>query len=121
MYSVISDEELDHIFSCKDEAILTIQDEYFIDASQAALGLIGISSLKVFQSLHPARISPEFQEDGQPSILKASEMMSLAKKNGSHTFEWTHIKLNGSPFQVRVTLRFRLEEGEFIDVHWRLL
>lgn len=118
----LSNKELEDIFSRSGEALLTIDGEYFIDANQAALDLICASSLKVFRSLHPAMISPEFQPDGESSKIKAEKMISFARENVYNRFKWQHINLHKEPFDVEVTLRKREVNGkELIDVHWLLL
>jgi len=122
METRLSNTELKETFSHGNEAILCIENDHFIEANQTALDLIGVSSLKIFQSLHPAMISPEFQADGNSSKSKADEIFSTLKESGSMRFKWQHIKLDGSPFDVEVTLRLRDEDGHFYtDVHWRPL
>jgi len=113
---------LNELFSHEGEAFLVLEHEYFKDANKVALSYLGVSSIKVFRSLHPAMISPEYQPDGQESKLKANKAFSLLKEHNSMRFLWQHINLKEEPFNVEVTLRNRIEkEHEYIDVHWRLL
>jgi len=122
METRLSSTELKELFSHADEAILCIENDHFIEANQAALDLIGVSSLKIFQSLHPAMISPEFQADGISSKVKADEIFSALKECKSIRFNWQHIKLDRSPFEVEITLRLREDNGHsYVDVHWRPL
>ena len=113
---------LDELFNRQNDPLLLIENDRFIDANQAALDLIGVSSLKVFKTLHPAMISPEFQPDGQSSKNKADKIFAALKESGYEQFIWQHITLHQEPFNVQVTLRSKQDNGRyFIDVHWHLL
>ncbi|MEI7741929.1 MAG: hypothetical protein WCJ29_05530 [bacterium] len=72
--------------------------------------MFGCKNEADFASQSPATLSPEFQPDGKPSMKKAQEMMSLALKNGSHFFEWTHQKKTGEVFPASVLLS-RVEDS----------
>ncbi len=112
-------QEIDALFERKEDALLVIEGEYFIEASQRALELLGMSSVNVIKALHPAKISPEFQPDGESSKLKANHLFAQLADEGFIQFDWQHISIYGDPFDVRVTLRVRDKEGKsYIDVHW---
>jgi len=118
----LSQEELDRTFSNDNEAILRLDGEYFIEANKKALSLLGLSSLEVFKSLHPAMISPEYQKDGELSKLKANRCFSLLPEHKSMRFIWQHINLHKELFEVTVTLKIiELHNKTFIDVHWKEL
>ena len=122
MSAQVNYSQLEEVFNNTDEAILVLENEHFVDANRAALDLIGVSTIKVFRSLHPAMISPEFQPDGESSKNKADKIFSLLKEEGYSRFKWQHITLKNEPFDVEVTLRLRKEEERYlIDVHWRVL
>ena len=53
----------------------------------------------------------ERQPDGRASTEKAHEMIELAMRVGSHLFEWTHKRSNGSEFPAEVLLT-RVVHGE---------
>ena len=57
-----------------------------------------------FLYIHPSQLSPITQPDGRLSKDKATVMMAIALKKGSHQFEWVHLKTNGEEFYVEVTL-----------------
>ena len=122
MSAQLSDSQLDDIFNDEKEAILLLENEHFVFATPAVLDRLGISSIKVFKSLHPAMISPEFQPDGVSSKNKADKIFALLKQEKRTSFNWQHITIKGEPFNVLVTLRLR-EEGTsyLIDVHWKIL
>ena len=116
----LSDEELEETYSHNEDAQLIIEGEYFVYANKKALELIGASSIKIFKSLHPAMISPEYQPDGELSRLKSNFCFSQLPIHKSMRFQWQHINLKKETFDVIVTLRVREEnEKTFIDVHWK--
>jgi len=122
MSTQLSDSEQDDIFDNPEEAVLLLQNEHFTSATQPALDLLGISSIKVFKSLHPAMISPEFQPDGMSSKNKADKLFSLLQQEKNISFSWQHITIKGEPFDVFVTLRLREEGASYlIDVHWKVI
>ncbi|HWB26057.1 MAG TPA: PAS domain S-box protein [Chitinophagaceae bacterium] len=97
-------ERLNVIFEESTDAHLLFDDSGIIDCNNAAVKMIGCTSKNELLSYHPAIFSPEFQPDGQRSAEKSLEMDRIARKNGVHTFEWMHKKLNGDEFPVEVTL-----------------
>ena len=101
------------------DPFLLIKDFKFVDANPAALRMLKIQSLDELGNTHPAAISPEFQDDGKPSILKANEMMNISIQKGFHSFEWKHIDSDGKPFYVIVSLTPIVINNElFIFTHW---
>lgn len=71
-------------------------------------------------SLHPAKLSPNFQPDGRHSVEKAEDMVSTALRNGSHRFEWIHCSPHRADFPVEVLLTpIVIEECQMIIVTWR--
>ncbi|HVX48850.1 MAG TPA: PAS domain-containing protein [Chitinophagaceae bacterium] len=97
-------ERLAVIFEESTDAHLLFNDTGIIDCNNAAVKMIGCSSKSELQRYHPADFSPEYQPDGKRSTEKSLEMDAIARKNGIHTFEWIHKKLNGEEFPVEVTL-----------------
>ncbi|WP_246540339.1 PAS domain-containing protein [sulfur-oxidizing endosymbiont of Gigantopelta aegis] len=84
--------------------ILDIESNQFIDCNESALKILRRGSKKEVLNLEPAQISPEFQPDGRKSDEKSYEMIALAVKNGSHTFEWKHLTKNNIDIWIEVTL-----------------
>ena len=91
------------LFEKSKDAIMILEEGRFVDCNQAAADLLGYKKNKLFK-LHPSEISPDTQPDGQDSFEKAKEIMALALKNGSHLFEWNHIRANGEVFPAEVLL-----------------
>lgn len=87
------------------EAFMIVSpSEGFISANPATVRLFACENEDDFISLSPALLSPEYQEDGTLSSLKAQQMMDRALKEGSYLFEWTHKKKNGDLFYATVFL-----------------
>jgi PAS domain S-box-containing protein len=76
----------------------------FISANFGAVKLFGAKDEGDFLSRRPWEHSPELQPDGRASAEKAHEMIELAVRVGSHLFEWTHKRANGSEFPAEVLL-----------------
>ena len=109
------------LFEKSKDAILIIRNEQFVDCNQAALDMLGYHDKNGLLTTHPSKLSPAFQSDGTDSFKKAKEMIDTALKNGSHRFEWEHIKANGTIFPVEVVLTAisNQEGNRVIHTIWR--
>jgi two-component system cell cycle sensor histidine kinase/response regulator CckA len=78
----------------------------FVAANAATLQLFGVEDEATFTALTPWALSPATQPDGRPSAEKAREMIQIARRDGSHCFEWRHRGLDGReiPASVQLTL-----------------
>jgi len=91
------------LFSNSHDALLIIEEGRFVDCNDAALEMLGYEHANDFKASHPAELSPPFQPDGSDSRQKIEEMMQQAFQQGSHRFEWEHVRANGEKFPVEVT------------------
>jgi PAS domain S-box-containing protein len=108
------------LFEMSDDAILVIEKGKFVDCNKAVVKMLGYENKEQFLNTHPSELSPKRQPDGKLSHQKAEEMMRLARKNGSHHFEWIHTKLNGEDFPVEVWLSATKFKGKYlINTIWR--
>ncbi len=96
------------------DAILIIHNDLFVDANEAALNMLGVSSMDEVLCIlnhHPSSLSPEFQPDGRLSYEKTEE---------SCRFEWLFNRVDGSELWVDTMLtRIADGEDEIIHVSWR--
>ena len=99
-----SEERFRVLFEQSSDAHLLFDDDGIIDCNAAALTLMRCSDKARLLGVHPARLSPERQPDGRLSREKGDEMCALARKNGTHRFEWTRRALDGTEIPVDVTL-----------------
>jgi len=96
--------------STRDAIMLVTPEEGFLSGNHAAVELFGCRDEEAFTSSTPADFSPEHQPDGALSSAKAQQMMATAIERGSHFFEWTHKRVDGSEFDATVLLtRMELE------------
>jgi two-component system, cell cycle sensor histidine kinase and response regulator CckA len=107
-------------FEQSSDAFLILYDGLFVDCNTAAVRLLGCDDKQgiVLRSL--AELSPELQPDGTPSMIKAREMIARALAEGSHRFEWLHLKADDSELPVEVALSpMSLGERWVMHVIWR--
>ena len=90
--------------SSRDAIVTALPDDGFVSGNPAAVALFGCRDEQQFITLSPANVSPEFQPDGRRSNEKAQEMMQQALDEGSHFFEWTHQRMDGTLFFADVLL-----------------
>jgi len=109
------------LFEKSKDAILIIEDETFVECNQAAIDMLGYKNKTEFLNTHPSKLSPDKQPDGKDSFTKAKEMIAIALQNGSHRFEWDHIRVNKEVFPVEVLLTtiFQQENRHVIHTIWR--
>ena len=101
-----SEERYRVVFEQSRDAIMTLAPPTwrFTSGNPATVELFGAEDDTVFVSLGPWDVSPEYQPDGQLSSDKAKQMIEAAMRKGSHYFEWTHARLDGSSFPSTVLL-----------------
>jgi PAS domain S-box-containing protein len=86
------------------DAMLLLDNEAFIACNQSAATMLGYSNSNELLNIHPSQISPALQPDGQDSITKANELVAIAISQGTTRFEWLHLRKNGHPILIEVTL-----------------
>lgn len=99
-----SEGKLQAIFKGSNDAILLLTEKGFFDCNPKALEMFKIPSKESIKNIHPADISPEFQQDGRNSLDKANDMIKIAFEKGVNRFEWCHKRLNGETFPAEVLL-----------------
>ncbi len=88
----------------------------FTSANAATLSLFGASSAAELMTLTAWDLSPERQPDGRLSSEKAQEMIALAMRTGSCSFEWEHQRLDGGTFSSDVLLtRMDMDDEPFVQ------
>lgn len=91
------------LFYTSPVAYLIIQDGKFTDCNRATELLIR-GDRSMFIGKTPAMISPEFQPGGERSDEFSAEILELAYRKGSHTFEWVHSRFDGTDFLAQISL-----------------
>ena len=99
---------------------LIIQDGKFITCNQAAIQMLGLTSMDEFLKSSPQTWSPSMQADGSSSAEKAELMINICLENGSNRFEWIHKGIDDHEFWVDVGLTKITYEGkDAIYAVWR--
>ncbi len=99
-----SEERFRVLFEQSSDAHLLFDDDGIIDCNAATLAMMRCPDKARLLGVHPAQLSPERQPDGRLSREKGDEMCALARKNGTHHFEWVRLALDGAEIPVAVTL-----------------
>ncbi len=108
------------LFKLSPDPTWIIGDNRFIECNEAAVRTLGYTSRDEFLNVHPSKLSPPSQPDGEDSYVKAERMMALAKDKGLHRFEWMHTKADGTNFVAEVTLSaIELRGRQVIYCVWR--
>lgn len=97
------EERYRQLFESAGDAIFLMCNDQFTDCNQSTLKLFGCSRDQIVNST-PYRFSPEFQSNGKTSKEEALRHINAAMAGQTQIFEWTHVKLDGTPFEAEVTL-----------------
>lgn len=82
-----------------------------LSANSSAMKMFGVADEREFLSHHPWDYSPKRQPDGHLSAEKAREMVETALGEGTHLFEWVHMRADGTEFPSDVLLT-RVTRGD---------
>jgi diguanylate cyclase (GGDEF)-like protein/PAS domain S-box-containing protein len=108
------------LFESSPDPAWIIDGNRFVECNEAAIRTLGYASRDEFLDVHPSRLSPPRQPDGQDSYAKAEQMMASARENGLHRFEWIHTRADGTDFVAEVTLSVvTLADRQLIYCVWR--
>ena len=107
-------------FETSVDAMLIIEGDKFVDCNDAAVRMLRYDEKRGLLNTHPSKLSPATQPDGQPSFVKAEEMMALAREHGGHRFEWMHLRKDGTEIPIEVSLT-AIESTQGMQLHtvWR--
>jgi len=101
------------LFDSSRDAIMVLSpDEGLLSGNPAAIELFACADEEHFTSRTLADLSPEYQPDGALSSEKAQQMMAVAMQKGSHSFEWKHLRINGTEFAATVLFTRMEMEGK---------
>lgn len=108
------------LFELSPDPTWIIDNNQFVECNDAAIRTLGYLTREEFLNVHPSKLSPPVQPDGEDSYAKAERMMALAKDQGLHRFEWIHTKADGTNFVAEVTLSaIELQDRQVIYCVWR--
>lgn len=108
------------LFELSPDPTWIIDGNQFVECNGAAARTLGYSSREELLNVHPSRLSPASQPDGEDSYTKAERMMAIAREQDLHRFEWIHTKADGSQFLAEVTLStLKIENEQLLYCVWR--
>ena len=99
-----ADEKFRVLFEQSSDAHLLFDEKGIIDCNNAAIQMLRCPDKAQVLAIHPAKLSPELQPDGQRSLVKCLEMDRVAYERGHNRFEWLHRRMDGQDFLVEVSL-----------------
>ncbi len=101
-----SEEKFRRLFESSRDAIMILYPPQwnFIACNPATVELFGARDEAHFTSLGPGDVSPEYQPDGELSMVKAPTAIEAAMREGFYLFEWMHKRVGGSNFLASVQL-----------------
>ncbi len=104
------------LFECSHDALMTLSPPAwrFASSNPAAMTMFGIQGKDDLCSCCFGDLSPIRQSDGRASVEKAHSMFELALRNGSHFFEWVHIRASGAEFPATVLLTRIEGDGQLL-------
>lgn len=92
------------LFESSPDPAWIIDGNRFVECNEAAIRTLGYSSRENLLNVHPSKLSPPTQPDGEDSYAKAERMMAIARNTGLHRFEWIHTRADVTNFVAEVTL-----------------
>jgi PAS domain S-box-containing protein len=102
---------LDTLFETSEDAIFLMDGVRFVDCNPATLRMFGCKTKQNILGETPVRFSPDRQLDGASSADRARALVAAALAGVSQHFEWRHTRLDGTPFDVEVSLNRCLVGG----------
>ncbi len=118
--SLILKRKFKTIYDNSSDGIVLIKNNKFTECNQATINMFGYTTnMQEFLNIKLSKLMPPVQEDGKNSIRKMLQMLKRTNQ-GTHTFEWMHLKKNGEIFYADVTLSLiSINDETFIHGIWR--
>ncbi|UCD53153.1 MAG: PAS domain S-box protein [Phycisphaerales bacterium] len=103
------------LFEGANDAIFIMKGEKFIHCNSKTLEVFGCTEDQIIGET-PYRFSPPTQPDGQDSREKARRKLARVSAGKPQSFEWRHLRYDGTPFDAEVSLNLvELSDGPYIQ------
>ena len=107
------------LFAESPDGFLIVKEGVFIDCNKASELILGTTKENIIGK-KPTDISPTYQPNGRLSEELANEVINEAISKGNTQFEWTHLKLDGTPVIVDIKISVVNANGEnLLFTTWR--
>lgn len=107
------------LFHDSPDGYLIIEDGVFVECNHASELLIGADKSFIIGK-SPVDFSPEYQPGGSKSDELAHVLMDKIMKERVLSFEWEHLRADGSPFIAQVGLTvLNIDNREVIFTTWK--
>ncbi len=100
---ILVEERFRVLFEHSSEAHFFVGPKGIIDCNQAAVQMLRCGSKSDLIGRYPASLSPKPQTDERQSEMR-KEIEAAAQAHGSHRFEWTHTRFDGTDFPTEIVL-----------------
>ncbi len=108
------------LFELSPDPAWIIDGREFVECNEAAVRILGYASRDDLLKVHPSKISPCKQPNGEDSFEMAERMLDIANLKNVNRFDWVHTKADGSDFVAEVTLsKIDLENRHILYCVWR--
>ncbi|WP_295233542.1 PAS domain S-box protein [Sediminibacterium sp.] len=107
------------LFAESPDGFLIVKEGIFIDCNKASELILGATKEYIIGK-KPTDISPTYQPNGRLSEELVKEVIEAAISKGNTQFEWTHLKVDGTPVIVDIKLSVVNANGEnLLFTTWR--
>ena len=103
------------LFEAANDGIFIMKGDRFVQCNTRTLEMFGCTEDQIVGQT-PYRFSTPTQPDGQDSREKALQMLAKVQAGEPQSFEWQHVRQDGTPFDVEVGLSLvELSDGPHIQ------
>ncbi|MCX7180822.1 MAG: PAS domain S-box protein, partial [Proteobacteria bacterium] len=98
------------LFESASDGIFLQDGSGFVECNEQGAAMYGLTREQMI-GMRPHQLSPEFQPDGRLSLEVAAAYLQDALQGRVQKFEWRPIRIDGSHFDVEITLN-RVDVGD---------